>query len=55
MSVGGLYLATENCVVAALFLLPELLIIMEVTEKALLLAVAMAMVVWLCEEEQRSL
>ena len=43
----GLYLAAEGCVVAALFVLPVLSIIMEVTEKALLLAVTMAMVVWL--------
>ena len=43
----GLYLATEGFVAAALFVLPVLLIIMEFTEKALLLAVAMAMVVWL--------
>ena len=43
----GLYLATEGCVFAALFVLPVLSIIMEVTEKALLLAVAMAMVVWM--------
>ena len=43
----GLYLATKGFVVAALFVLPVLSIVMEVTEKALLLAVAMAMVVWL--------
>ena len=43
----GLYLAAEGFVAAALFVLPVLSIIMEVTEKALLLAVAMAMVVWL--------
>ena len=43
----GLYLAAKGFVVAASFVLPVLLIIMEVTEKALLLAVAMAMVVWM--------
>ena len=42
-----LYLVAEGFVVAALFVLPVLSIIMEVTEKTLLLAVAMAMVVWL--------
>ena len=43
----GLYLAAEGFVAAALFVLPVLSIIMEVTEKALLLAVAMAMVLWM--------
>ena len=41
----GLYLATEGFAVATSFVLPVLLIIMEVAEKALLLAVAIAMVV----------
>ena len=40
----GLYLAAEGFVVAASFVL---LIVMEVTEKALVLAVTIAMVVWL--------
>ena len=43
----GLYLAAVGFVVAVLFVLPVLSIIMEVTEKALLFAVAMAIVVWL--------
>ena len=43
----GLYLTAEGFFVAALFVLPVFLIIMEVTEKALLLAVAMTMSVWL--------
>ena len=43
----GLYLAAEGFVVAASFVLPVLSFIMEVLEKALLLAVTMAMVVWL--------
>ena len=46
----GLYLAAKGFVVAASFMLPVLLIVMEVTDKALLLSVAMAMVVWLCGE-----
>ena len=45
VSVGGLYLAAKGFVAAASFVLPVLSIIMEVMEKALLLAVAMAMVV----------
>ena len=43
----GLYLAIKGFVVVASFVLPVLLIFMEVTEKSLLLAVAMAIVVWL--------
>ena len=43
----GLYLAAEGFVVAALFVLPVLSIVMQVMEKAFLLAVAMAMVVWM--------
>ena len=43
----GLYLAAEGFVVADSFVLPVLSFVMEVTEKALLLAVAMAIVVWL--------
>ena len=43
----GLYLATKGFVVAALFVVPMLSIVMEVMEKALLLVVTMAMVVWL--------
>ena len=43
----GLYLAAKGFVVAASFVLPVLLIVMEAMEKALLLAVAMAMVVWI--------
>ena len=43
----GLYLAAEGFVAASLFVLPVLSIIMEVMEKALLLAVIMAMVVWM--------
>ena len=46
----GLYLATKGFVVVALFVLPVLLIIMKFTEKALLLAVAMVTVVWMCGE-----
>ena len=46
----GLYLAAEGFVVAASFVLPVLSIVMEATEKALLLAVAMAMVVWMYGE-----
>ena len=40
-------MTAEGFVAAALFVLPVLLIIMEVTKKALLLAIAVAMVVWL--------
>ena len=43
----GLYLAAKGFVAGASFVLPVLLIVMEVTEKALLLAVAMAMVFWM--------
>ena len=43
----GLYLAAEGLVVADSLVLPVLAFIMEVMEKALLLAVAMVMVVWL--------
>ena len=43
----GLYLAAEGFVVAASFVLPVLLIVMEVMEKALLLSVTMAMVIWM--------
>ena len=42
-----MYLAAEGFVVADSFVLPVLSFIMDVMEKALLLAVAMAMVVWL--------
>ena len=45
-----LYLAAEGFVVAASFMLPVLSFVMEVMEKALLLAVAMAMVVWMRRE-----
>ena len=43
----GLYLAAEGFVVADSFVLPVLSFVMDVTKKALLLVVAMAMVVWL--------
>ena len=43
----GLYLAAKGFVAEALFVLPVLSIVMEVTEKALLLAVTMVMVVWM--------
>ena len=46
----GLYLAAEGFVAAALFVLPVLSLIMEATEKTLLLEVEMAMVVWLSGE-----
>ena len=52
---SGLHLATEGFIVADLFVLPVLSFIMDVIEKALLLAVAMSMIVWLHGEEQRSL
>ena len=43
----GLYLAAKGFVVAASFVLPVLLLVMEVMEKALLVAITMAMVIWL--------
>ena len=43
----GLFLTAKGFVAVASFVLPVLLTIMEVTEKALLLAVTMAMVAWL--------
>ena len=42
-----MYLDAEGFVAADSFMLPVLSFIMDVMEKALLLAVAMAMVVWL--------
>ena len=43
----GLHLAAEGFVVADSYVLPVLSFVMEVMEKALILAVAMAMVVWM--------